>query len=405
MENTRRLLLFSWGNGSGHITRLLAIAELARRDEWEVVVVTHEHQLHLDLLKSADLAFVPYPEHLVPADLWACWSDGAFLDESIAFDQDVIRSVAPDYIVHDSRLATMIAARESGVPFASVCQEVQLPGFTYDGFPVGAIWTDPVDTVNARLARTGLTPVHADVRELYLLGRTLLPSIPEFDQVPEGLGAHDIVHVGPLQPVRADDSMHVRTPEGARRGEDGIFFYRTVGPATDLDQFAATFADVADNVYIATGSDNLTDRLTAEFRTLPFQVATFWNLGELRPKLRVAVVHGGHGMSLACVTTGLAAVVLPGNNPERSLNARRLAELGFAKVLGRDTSFAISWGASVDVTGEMPDWPAVRAAVDSMSRTGITAAAGALTERVRARMAKASISEMLGLDHAGKACS
>ena len=79
------------------------------------------------------------------------------------------------------------------------------------------------------------------------------------------------------------------------------FFYRTVGPGTDWAEFAGAFGDIADRVHIATGNPAITARLQETLVDYPFHVATFLDVDGLRPRLGAAVMHGGHGITLACV--------------------------------------------------------------------------------------------------------
>lgn len=393
---SRRAIFISWGNSSGHITRVVDLADRARAEGWEVTIATRSHPLHLDLLGKYGLPFVRFPDDLVPVDPWTCWADGGFLEESIDWDHGLIDAVKPDLVIHDNRVSAMIAAAESGTSNAVICQQTHLPGFEYLGLGTETIWTEPIAVVNARLQRSNLPPLDTDVRDLYLRGRVLLPSIPEIDPIPDALADRDIVHIGPLR-ARGAAWPIVRESRAQAGGKD-IFFYRTVGTGTDFDQFAGAFGDIADRVHIATGNPAMTEQLQDNLADQPFQIATFTDVDELRPRLGAAVTHGGHGISLTGISLALPAVVLPGNNPERNLNARGLAACGFARVLGCDASFEINWADSVDVTGYVPSWQAVREEVDAIMATNLAPRAQAITDRVNAESATATFAKMLGLE-------
>lgn len=396
--NSGRVILFSWGNGTGHITRLVDMADRARAEHWDVTIATRSHPLHLDLIGKYGHPLISYPGDLVPANPWACWADSGFLEKSVDWDRDLIGSIKPDLVIHDNRVPTMIAAAESQTKYASICQQNQLPGFDYPRLGTEATWTAPVPAVNARLAKSKLRLVAGDIRSLYKRGRILLPSIPEIDPIPEELAANDIVHIGPL---RVRDSARPRrwVPRGDANGQD-VFFYRTIGPGTDLEQFGDAFGDIADRVHVVTSNSAITQQLQKRLKGYPFHVATFTDLDELRPRLGAAVIHGGHGITLTCVSMALPAVVLPGNNPERNLNGSRLVASGFGTVLGIDASFATSWGESVDVTGCVPAWQTVRDAVEALMATELTPRSLAVTNRVNAELDTASFATMLGRQYA-----
>jgi UDP:flavonoid glycosyltransferase YjiC (YdhE family) len=396
--SSHRVIFFSWGNGSGHITRLVDLADRAQAEGWDVMIATLSNPLHLDLIRKSGHAFTSYPDHLVPADFWECWRDSGFLGESISWDRELIGSVKPDIVIHDSRVPTMIAAAESNAKYASICQHTQLPDFDYPRLGTEAKWAALAPAINERLRKSKLRPVEGDIRGLFKRGRILVPSIPEIDVIPETLAASDIVHVGPLR-VRPAARPRARRPPGDLGGRD-VFFYRTVGPCTDWAEFAGAFGDIADRVHIATGNPAITARLQETLVDYPFHVATFLDVDGLRPRLGAAVMHGGHGITLACVALALPAVVLPGNNPERNLNGSRLAANGFGRVLGIDTSFATRWGDSVDVTGYVPAWQTVRNTVDALLATGLAPRARAISSRVTAESDTATFAAMLGLEHA-----
>jgi UDP:flavonoid glycosyltransferase YjiC (YdhE family) len=394
---TRRALLVSWGNGSGHITRVVDLADRARAEGWDVTIVTRSHPLHLDLIGRYGYPVIRFPDELVPVDPWTCWADSGFLEDSIDWDRRLITSIEPDLVIHDNRVATMIAAAESGTNYASVCQQTHLPGFEYPGLGTETIWTEPIPAVSARLRKSTLPPLEADIRELYLRGRILLPSIPEIDPIPDRLATRDVVHIGPL---RARGAARPSRPAGPTRPASGkgVFFYRTVGPGTDFEQFVAAFGDIADRVHLATSDPAMTELLRNQLAGQPFHIATFTDVDELRPRLGAAVTHGGHGISLTCISLALPAVVLPGNNPERNLNGRALAACGFGRVLGVGASFSINWAASVDVTGHVPSWQAVRAEVDALAGTELPPRALAIADRVNTELVTASFAKMLGLE-------
>jgi hypothetical protein len=168
-----------------------------------------------------------------------------------------------------------------------------------------------------------------------------------------------------------------------------------VGPGTDYRDFFNAFADLASRIHIATGNAGVTAQLRESLKGRSFHIESFVDFEQLRPLLGVGVIHGGHGTSLTCISTGLPAVILPGDNPERALNGERLANNGFGRVLGFDGSITTSWGDSVDVTGKVPEWRMIRSAVDEILASGLTVAARSIAERVQADFATATFHEIV----------
>lgn len=394
---SRRVVFFSWGKGAGHITRLLDLADRAVAEGWETLIASPAIRLHLNLIEQSGHTFVCYPDELVPADPHACWTDRDLLDRSVSWDTALLDSARPAHVVHDTRLPAMIAAAENGLSYASICQEVQFPGFAYPGLGTSPIWIQPIQAVNARLQRSGLAGVDSDVRELFLRGRVMVPSVPEIDSIPETLAAYDIVHVGPLR-GRLTASARSRAP-AAQDEHAGrrIFFYRTVGTGTDCRDFTAAFADMAARVHIATGNPEITAYLREALGDRPFHIETFLDVDELVPNLGAGVIHGGHGISLTFVSAGVPAVVLPGSHPERAQNGRRLASNGFGRVFGGQASLALGRFDTVDVTGEVPEWRLIRDTIDEFLDAGLPAAARAITQRINAESTSLTFSEAMGL--------
>ena len=271
----------------------------------------------MDLIGRYGHPFIAIPGNLVPADPWTCWLETGFLEESVAWDRRLIASIEPDVVIHDARISTMIAAAESGTSYVSICQQNALAGFEYPGLGTQAVWTEPIGVVNAQLRKSKLPLLEKDVRDLFLRGRILVPSIPEIDPIPEKLAGYDIVHVGPLRARSAARPLG-RAPSGK-----DVFFYRTVGPGTDYEQFAAAFGDIAGQVHIATGDPAITEELQHKIADHhPFQIATFTDIDALRPRLGAAVIHGGHGTSSLTrhqpgASCGRPARGQPGAQPQR----------------------------------------------------------------------------------------
>lgn len=350
-------VLVSWGRGNGHITRLARIARAFRAHAWQTSFVSHDATVHLSMIGkiSSDIDPLLYPQWAEEADPWTQWADEGFLRRSVEWDRANISSCRPGVVINDNRLSTVIACSIDHVPIVTLCQDNQLPGYRFVGEPEAPIWRDPLPAINAILEEHHLSPLDSDVRELFGRGRIAIPSSPLLEPVTVTTGL-DVVHTGIL-------ANAVASVSGQRRS---LLFYRTVGEVTA--EFEAAFNDWEGSIYVATGDERRAKHLASQLGAR-YAVAPLWDLPSIGGELRTAIHHGGHGITSACLAHGISSVVLPGINPERTANGRRVERLGGAVVLAGDDAAGVRWGPAVDVTGERPSWRQIRDAVDHLTMT------------------------------------
>ncbi|MCU0113492.1 hypothetical protein [Curtobacterium poinsettiae] len=348
------LLLTSWGRGNGHTARLLQIGGAFAEAGWNPVLYGYSNSLHLEQVRIAGWTTEVYPPWAEGVDPWFAWSDRETLERAVALDREVLRRFAPSFIVNDCRIPMVIAALAEGIPFVSVCQDNQVPGYCYDGSTIPVTWTAPVESINAVLDSLELEPIVGDARWLFARGRMAVPSTPELEPITSPyLDRLDLVHTGLLN---ARSAGEVDTPSA-------LLFYRTVGSIDG--EFRAAFADWPGPIYIATGSEHEASRFERD-RLPGVNVQALWNLDAIGPELRAIVHHGGHGVTLRGIADGIPAVILPGPNPERSANGRRAELSGAARVMKVERNAGPVWGPAVDETGDRPTWSEIRRAIDGL---------------------------------------
>ncbi|WP_404501128.1 glycosyltransferase [Arthrobacter sp. GAS37] len=202
--------------------------------------------------------------------------------------------------------------------------------------------------MNRVLGEEGEELISADMRELLLRGGIIIPSIPEFDQVPPAFPAQTH-HVGPLDvPVPS-----VTQADNASRSR--IFFYRTVGANRSLPAFKRVFEEFGDRVYIATGSPDGARLLKNELADTDFNIAPYWNKDEIYPNAAIAVHHGGPGTVLDCMATGTPSIVLPGSSPERCFYGKKVQDLGIGVTVDANPSLTGNWHTAADSV-DTTDW-------------------------------------------------
>lgn len=355
------VLFTPWGNNNGHVTHCLALARAAQKRGWHTVVAHHGDPLHERLIAEAGCEATRYPRSQLGRDMWDCWMDEAYIAAAVEADLALIERFGAAAVVHDIRISSPIAAAAAGVPYAAICHETLTPGFAFAGLGVSSLWTRSNAQFNRTLARYGQAPVREDLRELLTRGVVVVPSVPEFDALPEAMGTA-VVYTGPLSLELAPEEAE-NLP--ARDGK-GVFFYRTVGLQSRLGEFREAFGDLGDRVFIATGTEGAATELRSATAGSSFRIRSLWDMDVIRGAVSAAVHHGGPGTCLSCLAGRLPSVVLPGDNPERAHFGDRVQSLGMGVSLSRGTSLGTSWGAAVDSTGNAPPWAEVRRELDRL---------------------------------------
>ncbi|HEU5111608.1 MAG TPA: hypothetical protein VFT95_23970 [Micromonosporaceae bacterium] len=345
------------------------------------MVATVDNPHHLKMIRQVGLEALVYPPEVHPSDMWACWSDEAYVKESIRADLELIERTGAVAIAHDSKLSVPMSAAIAGIGCVSICQIQQCLNFEYAGMGPVELWQRGLDGINRVLASHGQPPVERDLRELYLRGVTMLPSVPEFEPLPEGFPVESARYVGPLTGLSVSEAIADRSDLADDVSDDrgqGVFFYRTIGVNPSLPEFRAAFEDLGDRVYVATGLPRRAEELSRACAGTGFQIRDMWDMNVIRRRAAVSVIHGGHGSCMSCLETGLPAVVLPGDNPERGTNGASLAALGVAVNLPAAASYHINWGQTVETSGAVPPWSQTRSHVNRLAADGEVRARSAL---------------------------
>ncbi|BCL78881.1 hypothetical protein ccbrp13_13460 [Ktedonobacteria bacterium brp13] len=194
-----KLLLAPWGRGMGHITRCLAVAvEAAQYDDPKQVSIVAEDRW-ATLIERIGCMQEFFPPELTSIAPWDEWDNIHHVRQSLAADLCLLESIKPDIVVHDTRLTMPIACALTGIFCAMIGQYDVFPGFIYPGevMPL-PLWVKTLTTFNIILSDYNLPLLKDDLRELLVRNPVIIPSIPEFDPLPEKTEWPEAWYTGPL---------------------------------------------------------------------------------------------------------------------------------------------------------------------------------------------------------------
>ncbi|MGW1171858.1 glycosyltransferase [Streptomyces sp. NPDC002550] len=387
VPDKKTLLLLPWGGGNGHFTHCAAVGKAAGDRGWRVVVALTDNPVHRSLACSLGFEAIRYPRGLDTKNSWECWLDEHYFEAAVDADVDMIQQVGASLVVHDIRLSTPVAALVCDKEPVVIAHSPVLEGFDYPGLPTPPLWRGAVRSANRTIGKLGQPLIAEDVRELLSRGPVLIPSVPEFDEVPEAFSG-SAVYVGPL-------SLSKGTREAdTAAGQDNFFFYRTVGTGESFRAFRSVFSDYGKRVLIGTGSEESARSLQTQCAETKFRIQAMWDFEEIAPQTKVAVHHGGPGTVFDCIKNGLPSIALPGDNPERGLYAGKLDKYGLGVSLSSEAKVDTEWGKAIDSTGEVPPWSEVR---EHIERLASDANLGPQIKQWSARLDNFSVDQALDL--------
>lgn len=348
-------VLFGWefGGGLGHLTVLLPIARaLADRYESVFVVKTLARAGRLLAEEGGSLARAS----LLQAPRWPVMGDAAArkipvhsLADKLMMDgygnvpllygnarswHDILRLVEPALVVGDFSPTLFLAARGSvptvavGIPFGLPPAGRPLPPIRpwEKALPPasGAAERDILQAVRQVQGRLGRPPAD-HLSDIFNGDRTIPCTIPEFDPYaryraePTPLPV-TLPTLGPLQPV-------------AERPEGQAFVYLPANsPHLMTTLEALSTLGLGGDVYVPGLPAALRQRYASSALSFHDQPL---DLAQVLPRARVAIHHGGHGISYAALRTGTPQLVLV-NTLERLVTAYGVDQLNCGVILNAD---------------------------------------------------------------------
>lgn len=333
---TRRTTIYAaMTGGFGSLAQVLPVLDRLDRGRFRIACsISHGAA---DALRRLGYELIPYPEVGPPKvvtpkgrrwfDLDHYWGRFGFADPEyfsalVESRLRVVRELEPDLLLTQFCPPTEVIARVTGLPLVCFTQSCWHPaGKRID-------WWDPrrsddypraTPAVNAVLERYGAAPI-SRMEELNRGDLTFLPSFPEFDPVDDPAARY-------LGPLRWDGAGGASTPRpmvvvytGKLQDSAGNSGQLILERVVEALQGTAVDAVVA----IGLGQDDVDLR---PYQRPNIRVCDWAPLGELLPRSRLFIHHGGHGSCMAAIQAGVPSLVIP-TFQEREFNARQLRALG-----------------------------------------------------------------------------
>lgn len=348
-----KLLLVPWGRGMGHLIPCLAVGMEAAKHGNQAYVVAEDK--YANLIKQSSCTIVSYPSELTSEGIWEKWDQADHVQRFLSADLQLLKTIKPNVVLHDSRPTVQIACEIAGVPCAMLAQSRLCPEFLFPGaLEPDPVWRKTAPAINMLLRKYGLQPLIKDTRELFLRNPFLMRSIPEFDPWYGDLTGAQVWYTGPLLVHDIGTSAIPKLAEISLSRT--IYVYGVIQTQQDLDQLITEFRDGPYQLLL-TGLPSAVHFSPAEIRNTNINIYPFIDAHKILPQCAAAIIHGGHGSSMALLSTATPGVVLSGlNEPERALNGKRLESMGVAL----HTEGEISWKAVKNLVRTIIEVPSYR---------------------------------------------
>ncbi len=349
-----RILAIANAHALAHVSRLLEIAKILRKDGHEILFAGHGKYLQVatwDAFPTRELPYITVEQvvHAVRTQkLWELYRERE-LEGFIAAELALYAEFQPDLVLLDNRPTARTSAEKAGLKSASVLNvhmsnyrrtpffsyvqlagKLHLPGldladrlengienFVYDRLVMGGL-----DRVRGKLGLPSLYAYqHEEGQHLGLLADT-----PEFNPV-RRLPAH-VRYIGPLtwrNTLPAPKCLDRLDPERPTA-------YFTLG-SEGLDELVEQLGVLTRRgiqIVVATGATDLAERAEPPDGVFLEQ---YINTDTLLPRCNLVCCHGGNGTLYQALGHALPCVVVA-THAEQNYGGKRIQQLG----LGRATT-------------------------------------------------------------------
>jgi UDP:flavonoid glycosyltransferase YjiC (YdhE family) len=206
------------------------------------------------------------------------------------------------------------------------------------------VWQPVIDAANLRRSAAGLAPFQPAATAWASRETLIVTSLRDFDRPPIPF-PRNAVYVGPVTVTSSGDASIVGAPTPSTTPLV-LVSYSTDRLQNNPERLQTALDGLADLPVevLATTSGTF----EPECLSVPLNATVVEELRHDRvmPLAQAAVVHAGHGTTLAALCHGLPLVCIPGVGRDQGPIAHRVAELGFGIALSHDAT-AEEIGAAV----------------------------------------------------------
>jgi UDP:flavonoid glycosyltransferase YjiC (YdhE family) len=337
----RFLVAWEYGEGLGHVRRVVPIGRALRARGHEVVFAFRDAT---QLVHAAREGFTAWPAAVLkrPSTFDPAPINGSHLLLSLGFADtsalagalrgwaSILHAVQPTVLVADYAPLAMIAAHRHGVPRATVGAGFTLPPAAAPlpaMRPGAAVDEASLEAADARLVSQvaealGDAAAWSSAPDIFHGDLDLLTTFAEMDP----WGPREVRYTGPIL-AQDEGGRDAAWPE---RGTEKVVAYLRPRDAG----FAATLEALRGSSACALVAAPGLARDAARSITTPSMHVheQALRLGSVLREARLAIGHGGAGFTAAALRAGVPLALLP-MHLEQDLTARRLAAQGLAVVL------------------------------------------------------------------------
>ena len=329
---SRILLAWELGGNYGHLSKLLPLARLLRQRGHEPLFAVRDLAVASAMIgKEFPFLQTPRPSEAIRqprepvsyADILAGAGFGTkdSLDGMLHAWRGLFDLIRPDVVVAQFAPMAIVAARQTSIPTIRPDTGFESPPQT-SPFPCFRPWlkVSPeallekeaellviINTVCGGKSRSLNSVLQADL--------TLLTTLPELDHYPGRQGGR---YIGPLFQTDEGDEIPWQTVNRKR-----VFAYLRPFPELPalLDELKKAQVEV---IAAIPGADC---KLADSFSTESFRIVSGTvRLDRILPQADLAISHGGHGLTSACLLHGVPSLAIP-TMIEQLMTARNLERL------------------------------------------------------------------------------
>ncbi|WLQ11597.1 glycosyltransferase [Hahella aquimaris] len=338
------LLAWEWGEGLGHLSNLLFVAESLRESGCEVVVAVRDKVAASKLIRDPNIKLIQAPAwrrrarsivHDVSSFSTVLYNFG-FTDLACLYDcvsgwKRVLQNYQPQIVVCEFAPGLQVAAYGLGIDTVAVGSSFAEPDPSRYGLKITGETEKPEDidlhmavqdNINRVLSRLKMATLES-LDELFRVKGTLLTTLPEIDVYQRRV---DGDYLGPLSMTLGESEIrwteHDKPKVLAYVKPDSMFFEALMLMLSRSGCNVIAYVPKSDKRVAA--SEYVSD--TMKVFSSPVDVVSLIEGAD------IVVHHGGNGLLCQTLLKGKPQLLAP-NHQEQQLNAFKLQDLGAGSVV------------------------------------------------------------------------